>query len=105
MMNHVTSLSCEIDGVPVKNLEQYRVQSPLFTYGPLPEDNVLEFWGYTAPAGSTSPAVSDGVFLMLAPLSAGQHTIHIGGSLFIPEWDNYSFVIDVNYKLTVQPAN
>jgi hypothetical protein len=73
---HVADLSCEIDGVPLQNLAMYRVQSPLFTWGPLPENNVLQASGVALPAGTTSPSVSDGYFVMVAPLSAGTHTVH-----------------------------
>src|SRR5204863_3193342 len=73
------SLFCVVDGRQVPNLPDYRVQSPLFTFGPLPDNNVLEYFGITAPEGSTSPAVNDGVHILLAPLPPGRHTLHFGG--------------------------
>jgi hypothetical protein len=71
-----------IDGVPVENLESYRVESPLFEFGPLPENSLFEHpFGIASldatPAGTTSLSVSDGVWLLLTPLSVGEHEIHI----------------------------
>src|SRR5262249_25296999 len=64
-----------IDGRPVNNLDAYRPDSPLFTFGPLPEDNLLG-----APAGATSPSVDAGVYLLLTPLSVGQHVVRVGAT-------------------------
>lgn len=84
-------MSAEIDGVSVENVNSYRVQSPLFTMGPFPADNILG-----APAGTTTPSVSDGVFLMVKPLSLGDHTIHFAGG--IPA---FGFGLDVTYHLHI----
>ena len=43
--------------------------------------------------GTSQQAVSDGYWLMLKPLEAGQHTIHFGST----SWGQ-----DVTYHLTVQ---
>lgn len=86
-----SGLSCDIDGVSVENLNAYRVQSPLFTFGPLPAGNILG-----APVGSTSPSVSDGVFLMIRPLKAGAHTIHYTGAI-----PSFGFGMDITYHITV----
>jgi hypothetical protein len=87
-----------IDSVPVNNLDAYRVQSPLFEFGPLPEDNFFEFFGLTAPAGTTSPFVDAGVYVLLAPLKVGTHTVHFGGT-----FDLLGFSIDTTYIITVVP--
>jgi len=87
-----------IDGVPVNNLDAYRVESPLFEFGPLPENNYLKFLGVDAPAGATSPSVDAGVYLLLAPLRVGEHVIHFGGTL-----DEFFFSIDTTYIITVEP--
>ena len=92
------NLSCDVDGFVIQNLDGYRVQSPLFTFGPLPENNVLQWFGYDAPAGSTSDSVGDGVFVMLAPLAVGPHTIHFHG-----EVPAFNFLLDITYHLTVTP--
>jgi hypothetical protein len=67
--------SASIDGVPVENLDSYRFETPLFEFGPLPEDNLFQFFDIDAPAGTTSLSVSDGIFLLVTPLSVGRHTI------------------------------
>ena len=59
---------------------------------------IYEISGLNAPPGSKSPAVADGYYLMLEPLSVGYHTIHFTGKLAI---DSYYFSLDVTYNLTV----
>src|SRR5262245_65059189 len=66
----ISDLAAEIDGVSVQNIPAYRHQSPVFTFGPLPDDNILGL-----PAGTTAQSVDDGIYLLLAPLSVGTHTI------------------------------
>jgi len=95
------SLFCEVDGTAVQNLADFRVESPLFTIGPLPENNVIESWGYEAPPGTTSQAVSDGYFVMLAPLPVGTHTLHFGGTLDASAELGFIFMLDITYNTTV----
>ena len=89
------NLFCEVDGVQLQNLDAYRAHSGLFTWGPLPADNIFTAFGVSAPQGTTSPAVQDGFYILLAPLSAGAHTIRFGGN-----FDGF-FGEDVTYHLTV----
>jgi hypothetical protein len=91
-IDHTSGLIAVIDGVPVQDLAAYRVESPLFEFGPLPTDNVLG-----APAGTTSLAVDAGVYLMLAPLRPGSHTIHVAGT-----FDEFNFTIDTTFNVTVE---
>jgi hypothetical protein len=103
--NPNSNLECTVDGAAVNDVLGFRMQSPLFVYGPLPENNILQSFGLDAPVGTTSPAVSDGVFLMLAPLSKGDHTIHFSGSsIFTQEVHGFDFVfrLDITYHLTVE---
>jgi hypothetical protein len=92
------SLFCVIDGTPVSDPSQFRVQSPLFTFGPLPANNALG-----APQGSTSPSVSDGYFVMLKPLSVGEHTLHFGGTADLTPVGGPIFIQDITYHITVVP--
>jgi hypothetical protein len=80
------TLKAVIDGKPVKDLNQQRVQSPVLTIT-YPDESVTG-----VPAGTYAPNVSDGFWLLLAPLSIGTHTINFksGDSL------------EVTYYLTVQ---
>jgi hypothetical protein len=95
-----TGVAAEIDGVPIQNVQDYRASSPLFTYGPLPGNNVLQLFGFDAPAGATSLSVADGFYLMLAPLSVGQHSIRFTGTF----GDPFNFTLDITYYLTVAPG-
>ena len=97
LIDGVDTLSCAIDGRVLSNLTSYRAASDLFTWGPLPTNNVF---GDPAnfPAGTTSQAVSDGYFLMVQPLSPGDHSIHFTGG--VP-----GFHLDITYNITVAPTN
>lgn len=86
---NVAELAATIDGVPVQNPGDYRVQSPLFDFS-APDDNVL-----FVPGPVSGQSVSDGFWLFLAPLSAGHHTIHIEFPMFLQ---------NVTYELTVLPG-
>ncbi len=104
-MNPDSNLQCTIDGMPVKDLDHYHVQSPAFMYGPLPEDNILQALGLDVPAGTTSLSVSDGIDVMLEPSSAGRHTIHFSGSGIYTEAEHgfdYVFHLDITYHVTVE---
>ncbi len=89
----------DVDGVSVPIGSDFRVQSPGMFSLTVPEDNVFDFWGFPADAGTYYPCVSDGYFIMLAPLSAGTHTVHF--AFAVPDWGWYS---DVTYQLNVMSA-
>jgi len=91
-MDLVSALGAEIDGQAVEHPEQYRVQSPQYDFS-VPADNTL---GVPGPA--TGTAVSDGFFLLVAPLSVGTHTVHFTGTI-----EAFGFVIDTTYIVTVVP--
>jgi hypothetical protein len=82
-----------IDGRAVRRLDTFRTESPLFVWGPLPQDNL-----FGAPEGTTSPAVDAGVYLLLAPLSVGEHVIEFGGT-----FDEFGASINTRYIITVVP--
>ncbi len=90
-------LSCQIDGVEVKDIAAYRCVTPdgaeyMVTFPT--DDNP---WAPLLPAGTYGPCVDDGIWLMLAPLPAGEHTIHFtaGSTAWGP------FALEVTYHLTV----
>jgi hypothetical protein len=86
-------MTTSVDGVVLQNLASYRFASPVFSYT-LPDNNIAG-----VPAQTVTPAVADGYYLMLAPLSAGQHQIHFtGGSPLL------NFSLDVTYNITVTPG-
>jgi hypothetical protein len=90
-LTSATKLRSEVDDVPLQSLSSYRTQSPLFRFT-VPRDNVF---GLTPPL--TRDGISDGFWIMLAPLSPGQHRVHFHGEL-----SDFQFVVDVTYRLTVQ---
>ena len=74
-------------------------KSPFFTFGPLPENNVLE-----TTTGTTFNSVGDGFYIMLPPLSKGEHNIHfVGEAEFTEEEDGFDFLymLDIEYDITV----
>ena len=91
VVDNPTTLEASVDGVPLQGLSDYRVQSPVFSLT-LPAGAV-----FGLPSGTFTPMVSDGYWLMLAPLSAGTHTIHFKGV------SNSGFEVEVMYNLTVGP--
>lgn len=94
-IDNVTSMTFDLDGVHLKNLLNYRAQSPVFSFS-LPADN---FFG--APAGVYEPTVSDGYYLMLAPLRKGQHTIDFTGSIS-PNAPFGGLALNVNYTINIK---
>jgi hypothetical protein len=90
LINGASNLSATVDGIAVKGLR--RVKSEVFVVV-LPKENV-----FGAPAGLYSPAVDDGVYVLLDPLHVGKHTLHFHA-------ENLSvkpvFIQDVTYNLTV----
>jgi len=106
----VTTLEADVDGVNIQNLQDYRAGSnnPTFSIT-LPSDNIYNFLGCTIPAGTydTQPTVSDGYYLMLAPLKPGTHTIHFQGATSAvaptPSLPGISAITtEVTYDLTVK---
>ena len=93
-MDPVT-IEASIDGVPVPQLRDFRVQSPVFSVT-LPEGNVV-----AVPSGTYAPMVSDGYWLMLAPLSAGAHTIHFKNEITGGPFAGTA--TEVTYHLTIGP--
>lgn len=96
-IDNTSSLSATIDSVPVSQVQSYRTQSPLFEFT-LPENNVLEFQGIPAPAGTTAQAVDAGMYLLIRQLSAGTtHTLRVRGT-----FDEFGQKIDTTFRITVQ---
>ena len=94
-----TDITCTIDGKSVKGIAdplntEYRVVTGKpFDNIYLPEDDV---WGlstppFDLPEGLYGPCVQDGIYLMLTPLTPGEHTIHFTAG-----------TMDVTYYITVK---
>ena len=88
-------MTLTIDGVEQSDLEQYYTDSPAFV---VPDTAFFDDLGGIMAEDNLS--VSAGRWIMLAPLSAGEHTIH-----FTVDADDAifgAFSLDVTYNLTVQ---
>jgi hypothetical protein len=100
----ITGLSATIDQVPVQNLDPVstpyracagpvpRCTAPAFNVT-LPAENP-----YGAPAGIYGPTVADGVYLLVAPLRPGAHTITFGATVL---YNGASSTQDITYNLVV----
>ena len=93
--NEVSTIAARVDGVEVKDIRKYRVQSPLFN-ATLSENNV-----FGVPAGETK-AVSDMFVLFLQPLTPVELS---QTTLDNPTTGTQSFAYDVKYHLIVEGKN
>jgi hypothetical protein len=93
MVNTAADLQASLDGTSIPILSAYRGTSNMYSFA---GDPSLTPVFDPCITGSQQKAVSDGYWLLLAPLSTGQHTLQFGGSLFgnPPE--------SATYDLTVQ---
>lgn len=91
----LSNFRVEVDGTSLRALDNslvenyYRALSPQYDLV-LGADNI-----FGAPAGTYSPGAGDGVYIMLAPLSPGPHTIHIHADV------TAGGQIDATYQLTI----
>ena len=101
-MDATTELHANVDGRPI-NCWPYRgISSGPFSYWLPPEDNVAQYWGFDV-SGTIYPTVSDGYWLMLTPLTPGQHVVNFGGTVSDSE-GNPQFRLDITYNITVRPG-
>jgi len=99
----VEDLSVEIDGKNLENPEDYRVQSPVFYFEfEDTTDNILGVDCSSVECVDPLPrSVSDGYWIMLPPLSRGEHTVRFTGSFRDPNNGDLIFGLDVTYIITV----
>jgi hypothetical protein len=75
IQDQVTTLNATVDGVPISDLQKYRIQSPPFNFT-LPLNNILGL-----PSNITTQAIADGNWVFLKPLSPGSHKITFRGGI------------------------
>ncbi|MBK6851807.1 MAG: hypothetical protein IPG93_09375 [Burkholderiales bacterium] len=95
----VSTLDVELDGRAVPKLFERRYRSTVFSAS-LPADNFFNDFCADlggVPRGIYSPAVDDGYYLMLKPLSVGRHNLRIRAGA-------PGFELDVTYKLNIVPV-
>jgi hypothetical protein len=93
LLDLVSDPHAAIDGRPVKDPGAYRVESPLFRYGPLTAGNVLGL-----PPATQSDAVGAGYFLLLPPFSAGVHRITVRANVA-----SFGLAVDAEFIINVEP--
>jgi hypothetical protein len=94
-MDLAANLALEVDGVALADVASYRAASPEPYDVVLPEDDVF---AAVCPDSypRVIPSIGEGYYVMLAPLSAGEHTVHLHG-----EVPDFGFTTDAVYHLTV----
>jgi hypothetical protein len=93
-INQISELDVRIDGQPVADPFAYRAQSPPGGFA-LPFGPLLDSFGFPETPDPRDPAVADGYWILLAPLSRGTHEIVIHSG------DGADLDIMVTYRLTV----
>jgi hypothetical protein len=89
-----TELFAEVDGVPIQNLWDYRAHSDMEMFTKHPSLLAFDPCLMDGP----QPAVAAGYWLMLAPLTRGQHTIRFGSTACFADFESG---VDVTYYVTV----
>ena len=93
-MDAITGLTATLDGVKFADLFAYRAQSPPGGFA-LPFGPLLADFGYGPTPDPRFPAVADGYWILLPPLTTGQHELVFGSS------DGQALNVEVTYRLTV----
>ena len=88
-------IEATLDGMKLKSLEQYRIQSGFFNIT-IPENNI-----YDEPAGAYR-AFADGFFVFLEPLPAGKHDVHLKVSVLNPVNQQFNYNADWIYHLIIK---
>jgi hypothetical protein len=96
IMDYPGVLDVEVDGHHIPNLTNYRATSSMMNFT---GDVSMQAFD-PCITGTSQPAVSDGYWMMLGPLTPGQHTIHIHGATVPPSL--LVLETDVTYLVTVQ---
>ena len=91
-------LEASVDGENIRNLHDYRAESPLFSAHAPAETSRPAAGGLPALTGETK-AVADGYWLLIEPLPVGPHTIHIHSKT--PTFEtkaDYNLHVSANFK-------
>lgn len=98
-LDGIQTMDVSIDGVPLNDPFGFRASSPdggfVFTIEP---DSVLNEIG--VPADDYYPAIVDGYWLMVPPLSVGEHTMGWSSSGFYQDGSYYSYSVNWNLHIT-----
>ena len=88
-------ISGTLDGVEIKNLDQYRIDSGFY--------NITHAAGniYGLPAGGPYKAFTNGYFVFLEPPSPGKHDLHLSVSVANPINPQYNYAAEWTYHLII----
>jgi len=95
---HILAPFCEVDRVPLSNIETFRVLSPQVKV------NVPAPW-ILGETGGSGTATGAGYFVFLSPLPPGDHTLRFGGSIrltYPQDLVDFDGWIDITYHLNVK---
>ena len=104
-MDHVTDLWAALDGVLLHGLQAFRFQSPAMFMVSFDSADPLAALDPLPPYPPlTYPCFCDGYWLMLEPLSPGEHTLAWGGKTINQGTYPYVDIVtqDITYHLTVE---
>lgn len=93
---NIKKLEVTLDGHKIKRLDRFRVMSPGLKFTMPADDNVLGLPGVTKGRSR-----SDGYWLMLKPLAAGEHTLQFKAAITSGVGAGYHE--NVTYTLTASP--
>lgn len=92
-IKHAGNLSVTLDGVAFTELERYKIRSDMFTHDSAPGlETCFEACLMSDP---TQSFMSHGYWVMLKPLSPGQHTLNFTGG-----FPAFGFSVNVTYNIT-----
>jgi len=95
----VDALECDLDGTQIPNLFDFRVGPGEPFSVTFPDNNIFQAFGCSGVTpGTYAPFVSGGYYVMLAPLRAGNHTLHFTGHTTFMGSD---FTLDITYHIFV----
>lgn len=104
IVDAVTELEAAVDGEVVVGSRAegaaHRVQSPPFSLV-FTADNVF---GVESPDPNPSPAVAEGFWVLLAPLSLGEHVIEFRAVADFTDLGGDLFTTEVEYRIAVEQA-
>jgi hypothetical protein len=88
-----SSLFAEIDGKPVHDLRDYRLETDFFSMGKVKNGSLLASLGVD-PGTPLDTTKAVGYWLMITGLSKGEHTLEFGGSFTSQYVSGTTHVID-----------
>lgn len=92
----IERLEAILDGSNIPELFSYRAPSPTFALDFTNECNLVSFILGTPYTGLDDPIVADGFYLMLQPLTVGQHLLVFGGGRGAPDFFTISATLHLN---------